>query len=37
MEEERRTFGLFHGEVVQLIAFLVGVLKSNNGNDTLAG
>jgi hypothetical protein len=28
MEEARRTFGLFHREVVQVVLFLVGVLKS---------
>jgi hypothetical protein len=28
MEEARRKFDLFHREIVQVVAFLVGVLKS---------
>lgn len=28
MEEARSTFGVFHREVVQVVAFLVGVLQS---------
>lgn len=28
MEDARSTFGLFHREVVQVVAFLVGVLQS---------